>query len=88
MRKKQRQCDKALDESVPVRQMKKNKDGIKKREENSSCTYGGSLGTNKGSFFGISVMRTSVVSTRAAIEAAFSMALMVTWEERSGNYMS
>ena len=30
------------------------------------------------SFFGISVMRTYVVSTRAAMDAAFSMALMVT----------
>ena len=77
VRKKQTQCDKELDESVPVKQMKKNKDG-KKREENYSCTYLGSLGTNKGSFFGISVIRTSVVSTRAAIDAAFSIALMVT----------
>ena len=85
VRKKQRQCDKALDESVPVRQMKKNKDGIKKSEEVYECTYLGSLGTNKGSFFGISVMRTSVVSTRAAIDAAFSMALMVTWEENGYN---
>ena len=42
-------------------------------------TYSGSLGTKAGSFFGISVMSTSVVRTSAAIEAAFSMALIVTY---------
>lgn len=35
-------------------------------------------GATMTSFFGISVMSTSVVSTRAAMDAAFSMALMVT----------
>ena len=42
-------------------------------------TYSGSLGTKAGSFFGISVMSTSVVRTSAAIEAAFSIALIVTY---------
>ena len=41
------------------------------------CTYFAS-GATITSFFGISVMSTSVVSTRAAMDAAFSMALMVT----------
>ena len=50
-------------------------------------TYLGSLGMKAGSFFGISVMRTSVVRTRAAIEAAFSMALMVTFKENKVNSM-
>ena len=41
-------------------------------------TYFGS-GATMASLFGNSVIKTSVVSTSAAIEAAFSMALIVTF---------
>ena len=45
--------------------------------QDDAITYFAS-GATITSFFGISVISTSVVSTRAAMDAAFSMALIVT----------
>ena len=68
------QCNKVgMQRLCSVRQSDRERD-----KETDSQTHSGSLGMNAGSFFGISVISTSVVRTRAAIEAAFSMALIVT----------
>ena len=61
----------------------KNNGNKKMQEDHVLNTYLAS-GATRASFLGISVMRTSVVSTKAAIEAAFSMALMVTYHSSLG----
>ena len=65
----------------------KNRDKKGQHQYGQRCAQSTYLasGATIASFFGISVMRTSVVSTRAAMEAAFSMALIVTYDSSTGN---